>query len=60
MTPPIGHPIDVSAFENLRILRVVLWDEEPTKGLFRLLHPGLGASGVPCRSLQEIEAKGAP
>ena len=58
--PSIDHPIDVSAFENLRILRVVLWDEEPTKGLFRLLHPGPGASGVPCRSLQEIEAKDVP
>jgi len=58
--PPIGHPIDISAFENLRILRVVLRDEEPTNGLFRSLHPGPGASGVPCRSLQEIEAKVAP
>ena len=54
---PTAVPINVSALENLRVLRVVLRGEEPTKGLLRSLHPGPGAAEVPCRSLQEIEVK---
>ena len=54
---PTCRSIDVSVFENLKILRVVPSGEESTKGLFRSLHPGPGAAKVPCQSLQVIEAK---
>jgi hypothetical protein len=54
--PPIvaGFPINVFALENLRVLHVLLWGGEFTKGLLCSLHPDPGA-GVPCRSLQEIK-----
>jgi len=52
--PPTGLPINVFALENLRVLRVALFHEEPTKGLLRALHPGPGAAEIPCRSLQGI------
>ena len=51
----IGLHINAFALENLRVLRVVLFNEERTKGLLRAFHPGPGTAEVPCRSLQEIE-----
>ena len=53
--PPTGRPIDVFAFDNLRILRVVPWDGEFTGEHLRSLHPDTGAAKIPCRSFQEIE-----
>jgi len=55
--PPFrtGFPINAFALENLRVLRVALFHEEPIKGLLRALHPGPGAAEIPCRPLQEIE-----
>jgi len=52
---PTGFPINVFALENLRVLRVALFQQEPTKRLLRALHPGPGAAEIPCRPLQEIE-----
>ena len=53
---PTGFPINFFALENLRVLRVALFEEEPIKALLRSLHPDPGAADIPCRSLQEIEA----
>jgi len=50
-----GLPINAFVLENLRVLRVALWSEEPTKVLLHSLHPGPGAAEIPCRSLEEIE-----
>ena len=49
-----GFPISFFALENLRVLRVALWDSQFTEELLRLLHPAPG-TGVPCPSLREIE-----
>ena len=51
----IGLHINAFALENLRVLRVTLFNKERTTGLLRAFHPGPGTAEVPCRSLQEIE-----
>jgi hypothetical protein len=53
-----GFHINVFALENLRVLRIGLWDGQFTRGLLGSLHPDPRA-GVPCRSLQEIEIESA-
>jgi len=54
-TTPTGLPLNAFVLENLRVLRVALWSEEPIKVLLHSLHPGPGAAEIPCRSLEEIE-----
>jgi hypothetical protein len=53
---PIIIPFPISAFalENLRVLRVSLWDAQFTEGFLRSLHPD-PVVGVPCRPLRKIE-----
>ena len=52
---PAAFPANVFALENLRVLRVVPWDEEFAKGFLCSLHPDPEAAEVPCRFLQEIK-----
>ena len=52
---PAAFPVNDFVLENLRVLRLVPWDEEFAKELLRSLHPDPGATEVPCRFLQEIE-----
>lgn len=57
-------PVDIFAFENLRVIRIVLWGTEFPEGFLRLLHPDSNM-GTPCRSLREIactirSASGSP
>ena len=47
-------PINVSAFENLGVLRVTPRNARFAKGLLCPLHPDQGA-GIPCQSIREIE-----
>ena len=49
-----AFPIDVFALENLRVLRITLWDVQAIDGFLQLFHPD-PILGVPCRCLQEIE-----
>ena len=47
-------PVSIFVLENLKILRVTLWDTDFVEGCLRLFHPDPEA-GVPCQSLQQIE-----
>jgi hypothetical protein len=47
-------PISTLPLENLMVLRIALWDAPFAEEFLRLLHPNPG-TGVPCRSLREIE-----
>ena len=49
-----GPHIDAFALENLRVLRVAIWDGEFVEEVFRPFHP-VPQAGVPCQSLREIE-----
>ena len=52
--PDADFPVNIFAFENLRVLRISSWDAHFAEGLLRSLHPDPGV-GIPCRSLREIE-----
>jgi hypothetical protein len=49
-----GFGIDAFALENLKILRVTLWDGESAEAVLRPFHP-VPQMGVPCQSLREME-----
>ena len=52
--PDADFPVNIFAFENLRVLQISAQDVQFTEGLLRSLHPDQGV-GVPCRFLREIE-----
>ena len=49
-----GFHIDAFALDNLKILRISLWDGEFGEVVLRSFHP-VSQTGVPCQSLREIE-----
>ena len=50
----VNFPVNLSAFENLEAVQITSWGEQLTERFLRLLYPD-PATGVPCRSLREIE-----
>ena len=54
VTAAVDFPINVTIFENLRVLRITPQNVQFIEGFFGSLHP-YPEVGVPCRFLQEIE-----
>ena len=50
----VDFPVNLFAFENLRVLQITPLHTQVTEGFLRPLHPDPGL-GIPCRSLEEVK-----